>query len=126
MDSASLIGILFVPPLFVAFERLSERIVRLFRGKHEYPAEQPDAGWPPVSGIDLAAPRATCGGVMPKSRRIFPRRARKTLHAELERLNVPEHPPQPMRDQAPKQPQGADETNPDLERIRRMLEAAYT
>ncbi|HET8996205.1 MAG TPA: multidrug efflux RND transporter permease subunit [Acetobacteraceae bacterium] len=39
MIFASLIGILFVPPLFVAFERLSERIVRLFRGRHEHPAE---------------------------------------------------------------------------------------
>jgi len=39
MIFASLVGILFVPPLFVAFERLSERVMRLFRGKQEHPAE---------------------------------------------------------------------------------------
>ena len=32
MIVASFVGILFVPPLFVAFERLGERIARLFRG----------------------------------------------------------------------------------------------
>ncbi len=32
MIVASFVGILFVPPLFVAFERLGERISRLFRG----------------------------------------------------------------------------------------------
>lgn len=55
-----------------------------------------------------------------------PRRARKELSAKLERLKVPEHPQQPTREQAARQPQAVGETSPELERIRRMLEAAYT
>jgi multidrug efflux pump len=39
MVLASFIGVLFVPPLFVAFELLAERIVRAVRGQGPHPAE---------------------------------------------------------------------------------------
>jgi hypothetical protein len=39
MAVASFVGVLFVPPLFVAFTLLSRRLVRLVRRRQEHPAE---------------------------------------------------------------------------------------
>jgi len=67
---------------------------------------------------------------MPKPRSTSPRRARRQLNAELERLTVPvgaAGAPQGAageRNQEP--PQGAVGAEPEDAAIRRMIEAAYT
>ena len=63
---------------------------------------------------------------MPTHRKSPPRRARKQLKAELERLSVPEN-TRPARDErAAETSQAAAEPEAENERIRRMIEASYT
>ena len=63
---------------------------------------------------------------MQKPRSRSPRRARKELNAELERLDVPVCSEKPQDDKAAQDPQAAADVEQAAERIRRMIEAAYT
>ena len=63
---------------------------------------------------------------MQKPRRTSPRRARKQLDAELERLTVPVGSGQVDEQRGLDQRKSSPEAEAQAERIRRMIEAAYT